>query len=626
MRGGWAGQLSSFGKDSKVLQQKIKPGTTRRTLAVAAPHSAMLLLFLVVVIASASISIANPLIYREIINEGILKQNVPFIVRLALMIAGLGVLEAALGLLLTYMATHIGAAVVLSLRTRLFEHVQRMPLAFFSRTQTGALVNRLVTDTGGARTAFTDVLSNVAGNAVTVALVVAAMIALSWRITLIVLVLLPLFVLPARYWGRRIQAVTRELYDVGAAMSSVMVERFNVAGALLAKLFGRPAEDVRTFEGKAAQLSQAGVKAALYGRMFGTMLLLMASFATALAYGWGGVLAARHALDLGTVVALVSLLARLYAPLTGLSNVQVTIMTALVSFERVFEVMDLTPMIQEKADATALASGPMRLAFEHVAFRYPSAAEVSLASLESIAVPEKRAPRTVLHDVDFVAEPGQLVALVGASGAGKTTISQLIPRLYDVQSGAIRINGVDLRDTTLQSLRDRIGVVTQDAHLFHDTIRANLLYARPNAKDEQIRSALRDAQILELVDSLPDGLDTMVGERGYRFSGGEKQRLAIARLLLKAPDLVVLDEATAHLDSTSEAAVQQALERALTGRTAIVIAHRLSTVLKADQILVVQEGRIVQRGTHERLSAVPGLYAQLYQRQFLAQEAAQTGS
>jgi len=626
MRGGWAGQLSSFGKDSKVLQQKIKPGTTRRTLAVAAPHSAMLLLFLVVVIASASISIANPLIYREIINEGILKQNVPFIVRLALMIAGLGVLEAALGLLLTYMATHIGAAVVLSLRTRLLEHVQGMPLAFFSRTQTGALVNRLVTDTGGARTAFTDVLSNVAGNAVTVALVVAAMIALSWRITLIVLVLLPLFVLPARYWGRRIQAVTRELYDVGAAMSSVMVERFNVAGALLAKLFGRPAEDVRTFEGKAAQLSQAGVKAALYGRMFGTMLLLMASFATALAYGWGGVLAARHALDLGTVVALVSLLARLYAPLTGLSNVQVTIMTALVSFERVFEVMDLTPMIQEKADATALASGPMRLAFEHVAFRYPSAAEVSLASLESIAVPEKRAPRTVLHDVDFVAEPGQLVALVGPSGAGKTTISQLIPRLYDVQSGAIRINAVDIRDTTLQSLRDRIGVVTQDAHLFHDTIRANLLYARPDATDEQIRSALRDAQILELVDSLPDGLDTMVGERGYRFSGGEKQRLAIARLLLKAPDLVVLDEATAHLDSTSEAAVQQALERALTGRTAIVIAHRLSTVLKADQILVVQEGRIVQRGTHERLSAVPGLYAQLYQRQFLAQEAAQTGS
>jgi len=626
MRGGWAGQLSSFGKDSKVLQQKIKPGTLRRTLAVAAPHSAMLLLFLVVVIAGASISIANPLIYREIINEGILKQNVPFIVKLALLIAGLGLLEAALGLILTYMATHIGAAVVLSLRTRLFEHVQRMPLAFFSRTQTGALVNRLVTDTGGARTAFTDVLSNVAGNTVTVALVVAAMIALSWRISLVVLVLLPLFVLPARYWGRRIQTVTRELYDVGAAMSSVMVERFNVAGALLAKLFGRPAEDVRTFEGKAAQLSQAGVKAALYGRMFGTMLLLMASFATAVAYGWGGVLAARHTLDLGTVIALVSLLARLYGPLTGLSNVQVTIMTALVSFERVFEVMDLTPMIQEKADATAIPSGPVRITFEHVAFRYPIAAEVSLASLESIAVPEKRAPRTVLHDVDFNAEPGQLIALVGPSGAGKTTISQLIPRLYDVQSGAIRINGVDVRDTTLQSLRDRIGVVTQDAHLFHDTIRANLHYARPEATDEQIRSALRDAQILELVDSLPDGLDTMVGERGYRFSGGEKQRLAIARLLLKAPDLVVLDEATAHLDSSSEAAVQQALERALTGRTAIVIAHRLSTVLKADQILVVQEGRIVQRGTHDRLSAVPGLYAQLYQHQFLAQEAAQTGS
>ncbi len=627
MRGGWAGQLSSFGKDSKVLQQKIKPGTTRRTLAVASPHSGKLLLFLLVVIVNACIGVANPLIYREIINEGILKQNVPLIVQLALLIAGLGVFDAALGLAQTYMATQIGAAVVLSLRTRLFEHVQRMPLAFFSRTQTGALVNRLVTDTGGARTAFTDVLSNVAGNAVTVTLVVGAMIALSWRITLVVFVLLPLFVLPARYWGRRIQAVTRELYDVGAAMSSVMVERFNVAGALLAKLFGRPAEDVHTFEGKAAQLSQAAVRVALYGRMFGTMLLLMASFATALAYGWGGVLAARHTLDLGTVVALVSLLARLYAPLTGLSNVQVTIMTALVSFERVFEVMDLTPMIEEKADAKDIPGGPVRLTFEHVAFRYPAAAEVSLASLESIAVPEKRAPRTVLHDVDFHAEAGQLVALVGPSGAGKTTISHLIPRLYDVQSGAIRLNGVDVREATLQSLRDRIGIVTQDAHLFHDTIRANLLYAKPGASDEQMRAALRDAQILELVESLPDGLDTMVGERGYRFSGGEKQRLAIARLLLKAPDLVVLDEATAHLDSSSEAAVQQALERALTGRTAIVIAHRLSTVLKADQILVVQDGRIVQRGTHERLAAVPGLYAQLYQRQFLAQEAAtQTGS
>ncbi len=618
---GLAGPLSSFSKDSKVLEQKIKPGTTRRTLAYAAPHATLLLVLLIVVVTGATIGIANPLIYREIINEGILKQNVPLIVRLALLIGGLGVVDAALGLAQTYLATRIGADVVVTLRTRLFEHVQRMPLAFFSRTQTGALVNRLMSDATGARTAFTDILSNVAGNSISVTLIVAAMLTLSWRITLVVLVLLPLFVLPARYWGRRIQSVTRELYDVAAGMSSVMVERFNVAGALLGKLFGRPAEDTHDFEAKARRLSAAGIKAALFGRMFGTMLLLMASFATALAYGWGGVLAARHVLDLGTVVALVSLLARLYAPVMGLSNVQVTIMTALVSFERVFEVLDLAPMIKEQPDAVPIPAGAVRLSFTHVAFRYPSASEVSLASLESIAIPDKRPPRTVLHDIDFTVEPGQLVALVGPSGSGKTTITHLIPRLYDVQSGTIRINGVDVRDATLSSLNARVGIVTQDAHLFHDTIRSNLTYARPGATDQQIRAALQDAQILDVVDSLPDGLDTMVGERGYRFSGGEKQRLAIARLLLKSPDLVVLDEATAHLDSHSEAAVQQALERALAGRTAIVIAHRLSTVLKADQILVVQDGRIVQRGTHEQLAAAPGLYAQLYQRQFAAEQA-----
>ncbi len=400
-----------------------------------------------------------------------------------------------------------------------------------------------------------------------------------------------------------------------------MVERFNVAGALLSKLFGRPEEDVRLFRAKASQLSSAGIKAAMYGRVFGNVLLLMATFATALAYGWGGVLAAQNMLDLGTVVALVALLARLYGPLAGLSNVQVSVMTALVSFERVFEVLDLVPLIQEKPAAVPVPPGPVRLSFEHVTFRYPSAAEVSLASLESIAVPEKRPPTTVLHDIDFTAEPGQLVALVGPSGAGKTTITQLIPRLYDPRSGSVRVNGLDVRDMTLESLKQRIGVVTQDAHLFHDTLRANLKYAKPDATDEEIKAALRDAQILDLIDSLTEGLDTMVGERGHRFSGGEKQRLAIARLLLKAPDLVVLDEATAHLDSASEHAVQKALERALAGRTAIVIAHRLSTVLKADQILVVKEGRIVQRGRHGELAAQPGLYADLYQRQFAAQTA-----
>jgi ATP-binding cassette subfamily B protein len=497
----------------------------------------------------------------------------------------------------------------------LFEHIQRMPLAFFTRTQTGALVSRLNADVGGARTAFTDILSNVVGNLITVVLTLGAMFVLSWRISLGALVLLPLFVLPARFWGRKLQSITRESYDLTATMNNLMVERFNVAGALLAKLFGRRQEEGKSFEEKAARVSDIGVKQALYTRLFFTALLVAMTCASALAYGWGGVMAVRHVLDVGTVVALVSYLTRLYFPLLGLSNVQVSIMIALVSFERVFEVLDLPPMIREKADAVAIPPGPARISFDHVSFRYPSAAEVSLASLESIAVPDKRTQNAVLEDISFEVAPGQLVALVGPSGAGKTTITHLVPRLYDVQNGAIRINGVDVREAKLDSLSQRIGVVTQDAHLFHDTIRANLLYAKPNATDEQLRCALRDAQILALVESLPDKLDTLVGERGYRFSGGEKQRIAIARLLLKAPDIVILDEATAHLDSESEAAIQRALETALSGRTSIVIAHRLSTILKADEILVVQNGTIVQRGPHAQLLAEQGIYAELYQRQ-----------
>ena len=619
MARGMAAAMRSLRQDPSVLEQRIKPGTLQRTIAMAAPYTGQLLLLAGVVIVDASISIANPLIYRGIINDGILRANTALIVHLAVLIAALGVLDAALGLAQTYLGTRIGADVVVALRTRLFSHIQRMPLAFFARTQTGALVSRLFTDTMGARSAFTDILTTVSYNIVTVVLIIGAMFALSWRIAVVVLVFLPLFVLPARYWGRRIQSNTRDIMNAGSGMSSMMVERFNVAGAMLSKLFGRPDADAAGFEHKARELSRLAIRAGLYGRLLATGLLLMATLGTALAYGWGGVLAVRHTLDLGTVVALTALLVRLYAPVMGLSNLQVTVMTALVSFERVFEVLDLAPMVREKPDAVEVPAGPMSVVFDHVAFRYPSAAEVSLASLESIAIPERRAPQTVLHDIDLSIAPGTLVALVGPSGAGKTTITQLIPRLYDVTGGAVRINGVDVCDARLVSLQQRIGVVTQEAHLFHDTLRANLLYARPEASDAQIRDALRDAQILDVIEGLSEGLETVVGERGYRFSGGEKQRLAIARLLLKAPDLVVLDEATAHLDSRSEAAVQQALERVLAGRTAIVIAHRLSTVLKADQILVVQEGRIVQRGTHAQLAAVPGLYEQLYRTQFADQ-------
>jgi ATP-binding cassette subfamily B protein len=613
--------LRSFMRDQDVTKQRLAPGTVRRIARFAAPYRRILGVFLVLVVVDALMGVANPLIYREIIDRGILRHDRGLIVALALVVAGLAVLDAVFSLVQRYISARVGEGLIFDMREKVFAHILRMPLAFFTRTQTGALVSRLNNDVLGAQQAFTDTLSSLVSNLVTVALTVGAMALLSWQITLVALALLPLFLFPARRIGRRLQQLTREAYNLNAVMNTTMTERFNVSGALLVKLFGRPGDEHSLFSARAARVRDIGVETAMYGRVFFVSLLLTSSLATALVYGWGGVLATSGAFNVGTVVALAALLTRLYGPLTALSNMNVDVMTALVSFDRVFEVLDLPPMIDEKPDAVEIPRGNVRIELEHVDFSYPRAEEVSLASLEAVAVLDQTPSQQVLYDVSFTVEPGQMVALVGPSGAGKTTISSLVPRLYDVRSGAVRLNGVDVRDATFASLNEVVGVVTQDAHLFHETIRDNLLYARPEATDAELTEALERAQILPLVRSLPDGVDTVVGDRGYRLSGGEKQRIAIARLLLKAPDVVVLDEATAHLDSESEVAVQRALRTALAGRTSIVIAHRLSTVREADLILTVVDGHVVERGRHEDLLAAGGVYAELYRTQFERQGA-----
>jgi ATP-binding cassette subfamily B protein len=618
--GGW-GAGSRWFRREQLPPRKLAKGTVRRIVRFAAPYKRMLIGFLVIIVIDAVVGAVNPLIFARIIDNGILRHNSGVVVSLAGLIAGLAIFDAALSLGMRWYSARIGEGLIFDMRSKVFRHVQRMPVAFFTRTQTGALVTRLNNDVLGAQQAFTGTLSTVVSNLISVTLVLAAMFVLSWQITLVSLAMLPVFIFPARWVGRKLQAITRESYGLNAQMNTTMTERFNVAGALLVKLFGRASDEAGSFDRKAGRVRDIGITQAMYSRVFFVSLMLTASLATALVYGWGGVLAVNGTLQVGTVVALSAYLTRLYGPLTALSNLNVDIMTALVSFERVFEVLDLPPMIDDKPGAPPLQRGPARIEFEHVDFGYPTADEVSLASLESVAVLDRAPSKQVLYDVSFVAEPGQLVALVGPSGAGKTTISHLVPRLYDVRGGAVRINGHDVRDVTLDSLKEAVGVVTQDAHLFHETIRSNLEYARPDATDAQLIDALRGAQILPLVQSLPDGLDTVVGDRGYRLSGGEKQRLAIARLLLKAPDIVVLDEATAHLDSESEVAVQQALNVALRGRTSLVIAHRLSTVREADQILVVDGGRIVERGRHNQLLAAGGLYSELYRTQFEGQAA-----
>jgi ATP-binding cassette subfamily B protein len=621
MARGMMGAGRSLRQDDSVLKESIKPGTAMRVLRFAVAYGGGLSLFGTVVVASAFVGNLNPLLYKRIIDEAIPAHDSGLVIRLALLAALILFTDQILGLFQSYLSARIGRDILLKLRTQLFDHIQRMPLAFFMRAQTGALVSRLNGDVSGAQSAFTDILSSVLGNLISAVVVVGFMLTLSWQITLAALLLLPAFILPARRMGRALQQMTRESYDLNAAVNAVMTERFGVAGALLAKLFGRPGDESRLFADKALAVGRLSVKRALYGRVFFTALSLMAGLSVVLTFGWGGLLAIDGTLKIGTLVALVSYLQRLIGPITGLSNIQITVMTALVSFDRVFEIMDLPPAISEKPDARPLPPGPAQIRFEHVSFRYPTPSEVSLASLEAVAKPPSKQPeRTVLQDIDFTVAPGSLTALVGPSGAGKTTITQLLARLYDVKGGAITINGLDVRDATLASIAARIGMVTQDSHLFHDTIRANLVYARPEASEAEIWAALEAAQIAPLVRGLSEGLDTLVGERGYRFSGGEKQRLAIARLMLKAPDIAVLDEATAHLDSESEAAIQQAFEVARRGRTAIVIAHRLSTIRTADQILVLDGGRIVQRGSHEELLAAGGLYADLYHRQFETKE------
>ncbi|MFY1693714.1 ABC transporter ATP-binding protein [Plantactinospora sp. WMMB782] len=615
--GGW-NMLRSLRNRDEVTAHRVTRRSVRRVVEFARPYRRDIAVFLVTVVLAAIIGVATPVLAGDVINAisrgG--SDAAGLVIRLALVIAGLAVADALLSLAQRWYSARIGEGIILNLRTRVYDHVQRMPLQFFTRTQTGALVSRINNDVTGAQRAFTSTLSGVVSNIIQLVLTAAVMFTLSWQITALSLVLLPIFIIPARRVGRRLAEITRESYDLDAKMNATMTERFGVAGALLVKLFGRPEVEARRFGDRAERVRDIGIQSAMYSRTFFVAMLLVASLAQALTYGLGGWLAVQGNVSAGTVVTLALLLTRLYGPLTALSNVRVDVMSALVSFDRVFEVLDLTPSIAEKPDAAPIPRGAGRLEFDDVRFRYPSAAEVSLASLEEVATLERTVNEPVLRGVSFTVEPGQMVALVGPSGAGKSTTSMLVSRIYDVTDGAVRVGGVDVRDATLDSLRDAIGVVTQDSHLFHETIAENLRYAKPDATDDELWEALRGAQVAELVRSLPDGLETMVGERGYRFSGGEKQRIAIARLLLKAPSIVILDEATAHLDSESEAAVQRALSVALTGRTALVIAHRLSTVREADQILVLDGGRIVERGRHDELVAVGGLYAELYRTQF----------
>ncbi|MFJ9645591.1 ABC transporter ATP-binding protein [Streptomyces sp. NPDC004244] len=602
--------------EARQDRRPVSRASLRRIAAFARPHRRGLTLFLLLSVVTALLAVATPVLASRVVTAIVDGRESSTVVRLALLIAVIAVAEAGLGLLTRKLSATLGEGLILDLRTAVFDHVQRMPVAFFTRTRTGALVSRLNNDVIGAQRAFSNTLSGVVANTVTLLLTLAVMLGISWQITLLALVLLPVFVVPARRMGVRMAALQREASALNAAMGTQMTERFSAPGATLVKLFGRPADESAEFAARAGRVRDIGIRTAMAQSAFITALTLVSALALALVYGLGGYYALRGTLDAGSVVALALLLTRLYAPLTALAGARVEVMSALVSFERVFEVLDLEPLVAQKPDARRVPDGPVSVEFDRVSFGYPSPDKVSLASLEEVATLDARGGTQVLHEVSFRAEPGRMIALVGSSGAGKSTIAQLLPRLYDADAGSVRLGGIDVRDLSAESIRETLGMVTQDGHLFHESVRANLLLARPGATEEELWEALRRARLDGLVAALPDGLDTVVGERGYRLSGGERQRLTIARLLLARQRVVILDEATAHLDSTSEAAVQEALGEALAGRTAVVIAHRLSTVQAADEILVVEDGRIVERGTHTRLLAAGGRYEELYRTQF----------
>ena len=607
----------SLTQDSSVKNQKLKPGTLKRIASFAIPYKISLSLFLITVVIDALLIVATPLLLRRLIDEGVIPKNSELVTQLALAVGVIALLDALFSMIGRWFSARIGEGLIYDLRSMIFEHVQRQSIAFFTRTQTGALISRLNSDVIGAQQAFTSTLSGVISNVLSLVLVTITMLTLSWQITLISLTLLPLFLYPTKWVGRKLQGYTRQSFDINASMSATMTERFKVSGALLVSLYGDTGIEKKEFSTKARKVADIGISIALLNRLFFIALTSIAAIATAVAYGVGGQLAIDQQITVGTLLAITALLARLYGPLTALSNVRVDVMSALVSFERVFEVLDLQPMVVDLPNAKVLSTDQPELIFENVSFTYPKAKEISLASLEMAAKPEIAVTGQTLKNVSFTVKPGTLTGIVGPSGAGKSTISSLIPRLYDVTAGRILINNEDIRNSTIKSLRNVIGVVTQDSHMFHDTIRNNLLYAKNDASLQELESACSAARIWSFIESLPNGLDTVVGERGHRLSGGEKQRLAIARLLLKQPSLVILDEATAHLDSENEALVQLALKDALIGRTSIVIAHRLSTIIQADQILVLDGGQIVERGNHEELVANKGLYFELFERQNL---------